>query len=42
VLSITGFVNERPNGLLGVFGTTPPGSRNGATTRLQLDTIFRF
>ncbi|MGB7924283.1 MAG: putative porin [Pyrinomonadaceae bacterium] len=42
VLSIIGLVNQRPNGLLGVFGTTPPGSLNGATTRLQFDTTFRF
>jgi hypothetical protein len=42
VLSITGIVTERPNGLLGVFGATPPGSLNGPTTRLQVDTTFRF
>jgi hypothetical protein len=42
VISLIGFVNQRPNGLLGVFGTTPPGSLNNATTRLQLDTTFRF
>jgi hypothetical protein len=42
VLSLTGIVTERPNGLLGVFGNTPPGSLNGPTTRLQFDTIFRF
>jgi hypothetical protein len=41
-LTFTGFIGQRPNGLLGVFGATPPGSLNGATTRLQLDTIFRF
>lgn len=41
-LSLTGIVTERPNGLLGVFGTTPAGSLNRATTRLQFDTIFRF
>jgi hypothetical protein len=41
-LSLTGFVNQRPNGLLGPFGTTPAGSLNRPTTRLQLDTIFRF
>ena len=41
-LAFTGFIGQRPNGLLGVFGATPPGSLNGATTRLQLDTIFRF
>lgn len=41
-LSLTGFVNQRPNGLLGPFGTTPPGSLNRTNTRLQLDTVFRF
>ena len=34
--------NGRPNGLLGVFGTTPPGSLGGTTTRIQLDTTYRF
>jgi len=42
VLSFTGIVNQRPNGLLGVFGNTPPGSFNRPTTRLQFDTTFRF
>jgi hypothetical protein len=42
LFTLTAFINQRPNGLLGVFGTTPIGSLNGATTRLQLDTIFRF
>lgn len=42
LLSITGIVTQRPNGLLGVFGATPPGSLNTPTTRLQFDTIFRF
>lgn len=41
-LSLTGIVTQRLHGLLGVFGSTPPGSLNRATTRLQLDTIFRF
>ena len=41
-LSLTGLVTERPHGLLGVFGNTPPGSLNRPTTRLQLDTVFRF
>ncbi|HEY9284727.1 MAG TPA: putative porin, partial [Pyrinomonadaceae bacterium] len=41
-LSVTGVVTERPNGLLGVFGQTPLGSLNRPTTRLQLDTTFRF
>ncbi len=42
LLSFTGNVTQRPNGLLGVFGPTPPGSLNTPTTRLQFDTIFRF
>jgi hypothetical protein len=42
VVSFIGFVNERTHGLLGVFGTTPLGSLNSPTTRLQLDTTFRF
>jgi hypothetical protein len=42
LLSLTSYVNQRPNGLLGVFGQTPLGSLNGATTRVQFDTIFRF
>lgn len=42
LLTFTGFFNQRPNGLLGVFGTTPTGSLNGPTTRLQFDTTFRF
>lgn len=41
-LSLTGLVSQRPHGLAGVFGTTPPGSLNRPTTRLQLDTVFRF
>jgi hypothetical protein len=41
-LSFTGLVSERPNGLLGVFGSTPAGSLNRPTTRLQFDTVFRF
>jgi hypothetical protein len=40
--SFTGIITERPNGLLGVFGSTPPGSLNTPTTRLQFDTNFRF
>lgn len=39
---ITGIVTERPNGLLGAFGTTPPGSFNLPTKRLQLDTVIKF
>jgi hypothetical protein len=42
VLTVTGIVTERPTGLLGAFGTTPPGSLNRPTTRLQLDTVLRF
>jgi hypothetical protein len=42
LLTFTGNVSQRPNGLLGVFGATPPGSLNRATTRLQFDTTFRF
>jgi len=41
-LSLTGIVTQRPRGLLGAFGQTPLGSLNRPTTRLQLDTIFRF
>jgi hypothetical protein len=42
LLTFTGFITERPNGLLGIFSTTPPGSLNTPTKRLQFDTIFRF
>lgn len=42
VLSLTGIFSQRPNGLRGVFGQTPPGSLNRTQTRLQLDTILRF
>jgi hypothetical protein len=41
-LTLTSFFGQRPNGLLGVFGATPPGSLNGTHTRLQFDTTFRF
>ena len=41
-LSFTGLFTQRPNGVLGVFGQTPPGSLNRTLTRLQLDTILRF
>lgn len=41
-LTLTGYIGQRPNGLLGVFGATPPGSLNNSTNRLQFDTIFRF
>jgi hypothetical protein len=42
VFTVTGIITERPSGLLGPFLTTPPGSLNRATTRLQLDTVLRF
>ena len=42
VFTVTGIVTERPNGLLGPFVTTPAGSSNRATTRLQFDTVLRF
>ena len=41
-LTVIGIVTERPNGALGPFATTPPGSLNRPTTRLQFDTVFRF
>nr|MBA3242833.1 putative porin [Acidobacteriota bacterium] len=41
-LTLTGLFSRRANGLLGPFGATPPGSLNRPTTRLQLDTVFRF
>ena len=41
-LTLTGLVSQRPHGLAGAFGTTPAGSLNRPTTRLQLDTVFRF
>jgi len=40
--TVTGIVTERPNGLLGPFATTPPGSLNRATKRLQFDTVLKF
>jgi hypothetical protein len=42
VLSFTGFITGRPNGLPGVFVQTPAGSLNRSTVRLQWDTTFRF
>ena len=42
VFTITGIITERPNGILGPFVITPPGSLNRSTTRLQLDTVLRF
>ncbi|MDT5272702.1 MAG: hypothetical protein QOH49_4888 [Acidobacteriota bacterium] len=41
-LTLTGFFTQRPTGLLGAFGQTPPGSLNRTLTRLQFDTILRF
>ncbi|HEX8188302.1 MAG TPA: hypothetical protein VF586_08125, partial [Pyrinomonadaceae bacterium] len=41
-LAFTGFFTQRPTGLLGAFGQTPPGSLNRTLTRLQFDTILRF
>ncbi len=41
-LVFTGFFTQRPTGLLGAFGQTPPGSLDRTLTRLQFDTIFRF
>lgn len=41
-LNITGLFNRRLNGLLGPFRTTPPGSLDRDTVRLQFDTVFRF
>ena len=40
--TVTGILTERPNDLLGLFGTTPSGSLNRATTRLQFDTVIKF
>ena len=42
VISLTGIFSQRPNGLLGPFAATPPGSLNRTLTRVQLDTILRF
>jgi len=42
VFTVTGVITERARGLLGPFLTTPPGSLNRPTTRLQLDTVLRF
>jgi Putative porin len=41
-LTAIGIVTERPNGLLGPFATTPVGSLNRSTFRLQFDTVVRF
>jgi hypothetical protein len=40
--TVTGIVTERPDGLLGPFAVTPPGSLNRPTTRLQFDTVLKF
>ena len=40
--AVTGIVTERPNGLLGPFAATPPGSLNRSTFRLQFDTVLKF
>jgi hypothetical protein len=42
IFSLTGIFSQRANGLNGAFGNNPAGSLNRPTTRLQLDTIFRF
>jgi len=42
LIAITGIVTERPNGVLGPFVPTPPGSKTPTSTRLQFDTILRF
>lgn len=41
-VSLTGYFTTRPNGLLGAFAQTPPGSLDRALKRLQFDTILRF
>jgi uncharacterized coiled-coil protein SlyX len=41
-LTATGIITERPNGLLGPFAPTPPGSLNRSTFRLQFDTVVKF
>jgi hypothetical protein len=41
-LTLTGFFTQRPTGLLGAFGQTPPGSLNRTLVRLQFDTVLRF
>jgi hypothetical protein len=38
----TGIITERANGLLGPFVTTPPGSLNRSTFRMQFDTVLKF
>lgn len=41
-VTLTGFFTTRPNGLLGAFNQTPPGSLDRTLMRLQFDTILRF
>lgn len=41
-VSLTGFFTSRPNGLLGAFNQTLPGSLERTLKRLQFDTILRF
>jgi uncharacterized coiled-coil protein SlyX len=41
-LTATGIITERPNGLLGPFAATPPGSSNRSTFRMQFDTVLKF
>jgi hypothetical protein len=40
--TVIGIVTDRPNGLLGPFATTPSGSLNRSTFRLQFDTVLKF
>lgn len=40
--NITGLFNNRLNGLLGPFRTTPTGSLDRQTIRIQFDTVFKF
>jgi hypothetical protein len=40
--TVIGIVTDRSNGLLGSFATTPPGSLNRSTFRLQFDTVLKF
>ena len=42
MFTVIGIVTERPNGLLGPFAFTPPGSLNRSTFRLQFDTVLKF
>ncbi len=40
--NITGLINNRLNGFLGPFRTTPQGSLDRNTIRVQFDTVFKF